>query len=52
MLIEAPSNVITDSGIPNIDVGNIGDYYIDRDSKSIYGPKSTDTDLGNTSKLQ
>ena len=45
-LIEAPSQVINNQGIPNSDIGNIGDYYIDKLSKTIYGPKISDTDWG------
>lgn len=45
-LIEAPSQVINNQGIPNSDIGNIGDYYIDKISKTIYGPKISDTDWG------
>jgi len=45
-LIEAPSQVINNQGIPNSDIGNIGDYYIDKLSKTIYGPKISDTNWG------
>jgi hypothetical protein len=45
-LIEAPSQVINDVGVPSTDIGNIGDYYIDETNKNIYGPKISDTDWG------
>jgi len=40
-LIEAPSKVLYDVGIPNNELGNIGDYYIDTDTQTIYGPKAS-----------
>lgn len=40
-LIEAPSKVITGIGVPVGNLGNISDYYIDTDTQTIYGPKST-----------
>ena len=50
-IIEAPSKSIinkdiNNSGTPNIDLGNVGDYYIDQTTKTLYGPKLTDTDWG------
>lgn len=38
-LLEAPSKVYQEAGIPEPDVGKIGDYYIDTQNKLIYGPK-------------
>jgi uncharacterized membrane protein YdfJ with MMPL/SSD domain len=38
-LQEAPSKVYQESGIPNPDLGKSGDYYIDIDTQTIYGPK-------------
>lgn len=37
---EAPSQVINQQGAPNNSIGDIGDYYIDSTTNSIYGPKS------------
>jgi len=38
-LLEAPSKVIQNSGAPANDLGKVGDYYIDLDTQTIYGPK-------------
>lgn len=38
-LLEAPSKVYQEAGIPEPDLGKIGDYYIDTQNKLIYGPK-------------
>jgi DNA-binding protein YbaB len=38
-LIEAPSKVYQNSGVPANDLGKVGDYYIDLDTQTIYGPK-------------
>jgi len=40
-LIEAPSKVYQNSGVPANDLGKIGDYYIDLDTQTIYGPKAS-----------
>jgi hypothetical protein len=40
-LQEAPSKVFTGVGIPTQDLGKIGDYYIDTDTQTVYGPKPT-----------
>jgi len=45
-LIEAPSKVYHDSGLPKNYIGKIGDYYIDLDNQSIYGPKPQADDWG------
>jgi len=45
-LIEAPSKVYQDSGLPKNYIGKIGDYYIDLDNQSIYGPKPQADDWG------
>ena len=37
---EAPSQVINQSGVPDNSIGDIGDYYIDSTTNSVYGPKS------------
>ncbi len=37
---EAPSQVINQSGQPVNEIGDIGDYYIDLDTNSVYGPKN------------
>lgn len=38
-IIEAPSVVYKDNGIPKLDLGKAGDYYIDLQNQLIYGPK-------------
>ena len=45
-LIEAPSKVYQDIGLPKNYIGKIGDYYIDLDNQSIYGPKAQADDWG------
>ena len=40
-LIESPSSVRRGSGAPAANLGNIGDYYIDTNTQTVYGPKST-----------
>jgi len=45
-LIEAPSKVYQDIGLPKNYIGKIGDYYIDLDNQSIYGPKPQADDWG------
>jgi hypothetical protein len=40
-LIEAPSKVLRGNGAPNNNLGNIGDYYIDIATQTIYGPKAS-----------
>ena len=45
-LQEAPSKVYQQPGVPAGQVGKIGDYYIDTQSSSIYGPKPSLTDWG------
>jgi DNA repair exonuclease SbcCD ATPase subunit len=40
VLKEAPSQVINQSGIPNNSIGDVGDYYIDSSTNSVYGPKT------------
>lgn len=42
-LIEAPSNVLSDIGAPQSNLGKKGDYYINTDTNKIFGPKPTDT---------
>lgn len=42
-LIEAPSKVYQNSGAPSVDLGKVGDYYIDLDTQTIYGPKASIT---------
>ena len=41
-IIEAPSVVYKDNGVPNLDLGKAGDYYIDLQNQLIYGPKLED----------
>ena len=40
-LIEAPSKVYQNIGVPANDLGKVGDYYIDLDTQTIYGPKAS-----------
>lgn len=42
-LIEAPSRVFQNQGVPANDLGKIGDYYIDLDTQIVYGPKASST---------
>ena len=42
-LLEAPSKVFQTSGVPANDLGKVGDYYIDLDTQTIYGPKASVT---------
>lgn len=43
-LLEAPSQVIIGTGIPDSDRGKAGDYFIDQTARIIYGPKISDTE--------
>ena len=45
-LIEAPSNVFRNAGIPDSNIGKEGDYYIDSRNNNIFGPKISDTEWG------
>ena len=45
-LLEAPSKVYQSYGAPSTDLGKIGDYYINLDNQSIYGPKLQSNDWG------
>ena len=38
-LLEAPSKVYQNQGAPANDLGKLGDYYIDLDTQTVYGPK-------------
>lgn len=38
-LLEAPSKVYQNQGAPANDLGKIGDYYIDLNTQTVYGPK-------------
>jgi hypothetical protein len=42
-LLEAPSQVIIGAGVPDSDRGKEGDYFIDQTTRTIYGPKISDT---------
>jgi hypothetical protein len=46
-LQEAPSKVYQQAGIPPIDLGKTGDYYIDTTTNTVYGPKVSATNWGN-----
>ena len=41
-LIEQPDRVIYGTIIPTEAEGFVGDYYINTDTKTIYGPKNSD----------
>ena len=45
-LLEAPSKVIIGTGVqpPDLDRGKAGDYFINQTTKTIYGPKISDTE--------
>jgi hypothetical protein len=45
-LQEAPSKVYQSSGAPSNTMGKLGDYYINLDNQSIYGPKLQADDWG------
>lgn len=38
-LQEAPSKVYNGTGLPSGNIGKTGDYYIDNDTQTVYGPK-------------
>lgn len=40
-LKEAPSKIFYNVGKPASDLGFVGDYYIDTDTQTVYGPKTT-----------
>lgn len=40
-LLEAPSQVYKESGLPSNDLGKPGDYYVDISTNTIYGPKTS-----------
>jgi len=39
-LLEAPSQVYKQTGVPSNDLGKAGDYYVDLTTNKIYGPKT------------
>jgi DNA repair exonuclease SbcCD ATPase subunit len=45
-LLEAPSKVYQQPGIPAAELGKLGDYYIDTLNNTIYGPKFNSTSWG------
>jgi hypothetical protein len=54
-IIEAPSKSIVNddisrSGAPAGDLGTRGDYYIDKTTRTLYGPKISDTEWGTSLK--
>ena len=49
---EAPSKVYQGAGIPTLDLGKPADYYIDSQSKRIYGPKPNRTSWGDGIKFE
>lgn len=47
-ILEAPSFVYQQNGIPTGSLGKPGDFYIDLETKNVYGPKLSFTDWGVT----
>ena len=45
-LLEAPSQVYKQNGIPPVNLGKIGDFYVDTQNNIVYGPKVSDSDWG------
>lgn len=43
-LQEAPSTVFQQTGKPTADIGKLGDYYVDTQNLTFYGPKLSDTE--------
>ena len=43
-LQEAPSQVYKQAGTPSAELGKIGDYYVDTETNTVYGPKKSNTD--------
>jgi len=39
-LLEAPSQVYKQTGVPSNNLGKAGDYYVDLTTNKIYGPKT------------
>ena len=50
-LLEAPSQVYKQEGVPPDNLGKAGDYYVDMQNNVAYGPKPTNTDWGTSFKL-
>mgnify|MGYP001453397156 CR=1 FL=1 len=45
-LIEAPSQVYREPGVPSSNLGKTGDFYVDTENNIAYGPKPSDTEWG------
>jgi len=45
-LIESPSQVYRQPGVPSNNLGKTGDFYVDTENNIAYGPKPSDTDWG------
>ena len=45
-LIEAPSQVYREPGVPSANLGKTGDFYVDTENNIAYGPKPSDTEWG------
>ncbi len=45
-LIEAPSQVYREPGVPSDTLGKTGDFYVDTENNIAYGPKPSDTEWG------
>lgn len=46
-LKQSPSKFLTGIGVPNASIGFFGDYYIDIQNNTIYGPKPSDAEWNN-----
>jgi len=45
-LIEAPSQVYREPGVPSSNLGKTGDFYVDTENNIAYGPKPSDSEWG------
>ena len=45
-LLESPSQVYKEPGVPSGNLGKTGDFYVDTENNIAYGPKPADTDWG------
>lgn len=45
-LIEAPSQVYREPGVPSDNLGKTGDFYVDTENNIAYGPKPSDSEWG------
>ena len=45
-LLESPSQVYKESGVPSANLGKTGDFYVDTTNNIAYGPKPSDSEWG------